>query len=104
MYCNRKYTPKPKKQGYPESVRKRAMEMCVDGGNLRRIARHLKVAPQTVSYWVTEVAEALPTNRLFCMGYLFSDDLNQNALLSLAVEFTVARSGGRWVGAECAAD
>ena len=34
--------------------------MYVDGGNLRRIARHLKVAPQTVSYWVTEVAEALP--------------------------------------------
>jgi transposase-like protein len=61
MYCNRKYTPKPKKQGYPESVRKRAMEMYVDGGNLRRIARHLKVAPQTVSYWVTEVAEALPS-------------------------------------------
>ena len=60
MYCNRKYTPKPKKQGYPESVRKRAIEMYVDGGNLRRIARHLKVAPQTVSYWVTEVAEALP--------------------------------------------
>lgn len=36
------------------------MEMYVDGGNLRRIARHLKVAPQTVAYWVTEVAEALP--------------------------------------------
>ena len=26
----------------------------------RRIARHLKVAPQTVAYWVTDVAEALP--------------------------------------------
>lgn len=60
MYCNRKYTPEPKKQGYPESVQKRAMEMYVDGGNLRRIARHLKVAPQTVAYWVTKVAEALP--------------------------------------------
>ena len=36
------------------------MEMYVDGGNLRRIARHLKVAPQTVAYWVTEVAKALP--------------------------------------------
>ena len=34
--------------------------MYVDGGNLRRIARHLKVSPQTVSLWVTEVAEALP--------------------------------------------
>lgn len=36
------------------------MEMYVDGNNLRRIARHLKVAPQTVAYWVTELAEALP--------------------------------------------
>lgn len=34
--------------------------MYVDGGNLRRIARHLKVAPQTVSLWVTNLAEALP--------------------------------------------
>ena len=60
MYCDRKYTAEPKAQGYPESMRKRAMEMYVDGGNLRRIARHLKVAPQTVAYWVTDVAEALP--------------------------------------------
>jgi len=36
------------------------MEMYVDGGNLRRIARHLKVAPQTIAYWVAEVVEALP--------------------------------------------
>ena len=41
-------------------MRKRTMEMYVDGNNLRRIARHLKVAPQTVAYWVTDVAEALP--------------------------------------------
>ena len=34
--------------------------MYVDGNKLRRIARHLKVAPQTVAYWVTDVAEALP--------------------------------------------
>jgi hypothetical protein len=27
MHCQRKYTPEPKKQGYPESMRKRAMEM-----------------------------------------------------------------------------
>ena len=60
MPYNRKYTPEPKHQGYPESVRKRAMEMYVDGNNLRRIARHLKVAPQTVAYWVTDLAEALP--------------------------------------------
>ena len=60
MHCGHKYTPEPKAQGYPESLRKRAMEMYVDGGNLRRIARHLKVSPQTIAYWVTEVDEALP--------------------------------------------
>lgn len=36
------------------------MEMYVDGNNLRRIARHLKVALQTVACWVTDLAEALP--------------------------------------------
>ncbi len=41
-------------------MRKRAIEMYVDGGNLRRIARHLKISPQTVGYWVREVAEAMP--------------------------------------------
>jgi len=60
MHCGHKYTPEPKKQGYPESVRRQALELYVDGNNLRRIARHLKVAPQTVAYWVTEVAQALP--------------------------------------------
>lgn len=60
MHCQRKYTPDPKPHGYPESLRKRAAEMYVDGGNLRRIARQLKVSPQTVSLWVTDRAEALP--------------------------------------------
>jgi transposase-like protein len=60
MHCNRRYTPEPKAQGYPESMRKRAIEMYVDGGNLRRIGRHLKISPQTVAYWVTDLAEALP--------------------------------------------
>jgi transposase-like protein len=60
MHCNRKYTPEPKQQGYPESTRKRAAQMYVDGGNMRRIARHLKIAPRTVALWVTDVAEALP--------------------------------------------
>jgi len=61
MHCSRKYTPEPKTQGYPESMHKRAMEMYVDGGNLRRIARHLKIAPQTVADWVSDLAEALPS-------------------------------------------
>ena len=60
MHCHHKYTPEPKAQGYPESMRRRAAEMYVDGGNLRRIARHLKVAPRTVALWVSHVAAALP--------------------------------------------
>ena len=34
--------------------------MYVDGDNLRRMARHLKIAPRTAALWVTDVAEALP--------------------------------------------
>jgi len=60
MHCNRKYTPEPKAQGYPESLRKRAAEMYVDGMNLRRIARQLKIHHRTVSLWVTDHAEGLP--------------------------------------------
>src|SRR5215210_5218291 len=60
MHCQRKYTPKPKHHGYPESLRKRAAEMYVDGGNLRRIARHLKVHHRTVALWVSDHAEAVP--------------------------------------------
>ena len=61
MHCQRKYTPHPKSNGYPESLRKQAAEMYVDGGNLRRIARQLKVSPQSVSLWVIDRAETLPT-------------------------------------------
>jgi transposase-like protein len=60
MHCQRKYTPEPKAQGYSAKVRQRALEMYVDGGNFRRIARHLKVSHRTVSLWVTAHAETLP--------------------------------------------
>jgi len=60
MHCQRKYTPEPKPQGYHVNLRKRAIEMYVDGGNFRRIARHLKVNPQTVAFWVTQHTESLP--------------------------------------------
>ena len=60
MYCNRKYTPDRKPQGYPASLRKQAAEMYVDGSNLRRIARRLKVHHRTVALWVKDQAEALP--------------------------------------------
>ena len=60
MHCHRKYTPEPKQQGYPDSLRKRAAEMYVDGMNLRKIARQLKVHHRTVALWVVDRAEALP--------------------------------------------
>ena len=56
----RKYTPDPKAQGYPETLRQRAAEMYVDGLNLRKIARHLKVHHRTVALWVADRAETLP--------------------------------------------
>lgn len=60
MDCNRKYTPEPKQQGYPETLRKRAVEMYVDGGNLHRVARQRKVHHRTVAVWVAEHADAWP--------------------------------------------
>lgn len=32
-----KYTPKPKQHGYPDEVRKQALQLYVDGMNMRRI-------------------------------------------------------------------
>ena len=34
--------------------------MYVDGGNLRRVARHLKVHQRTVALWVADQVAALP--------------------------------------------
>lgn len=41
-------------------MRKRAMEMYVDGMNLRKIGRQLKVHHRTVALWVVDRAEASP--------------------------------------------
>lgn len=60
MHCGRKYTPVRKIQGYPASLRQRAIQMYVDGGNFRRIARQLKVNHQSVADWVKRYAQSLP--------------------------------------------
>jgi transposase len=60
MHCQRKYTPYPKSRGYPHSLRQQAVQLYVDGLNLRRIARHLKVNHQTVANWVQAHAQSLP--------------------------------------------
>lgn len=59
MYCDRKYTPEPKRKGYSEDIRHQALQMYVDGMNLRRIGRHLGIHHRTVSLWVAAQAENL---------------------------------------------
>lgn len=61
QHCRRFYTLQPKKKGYSPQVRRAALRMYADGLNLRRIARLVGVAPQTVVNWVKEACEALPT-------------------------------------------
>jgi transposase-like protein len=60
MHCGSKYTPEPKWHGYPDAMRKQAVQWYVDGMNLRRIARHLGVHHRTVSLWVKASAAQLP--------------------------------------------
>ena len=60
MHCVRKYTPKPITQGYPDEIRQQALQMYVDGLNLRRIGRHLSIHHQTISLWVKAQANLLP--------------------------------------------
>ena len=50
--CQRRHTPEPKPQGYPEAVRQEAVRQYVDGMNYRRIARHLGVDHKSVMNWV----------------------------------------------------
>ena len=66
--CGRKYTPEPKAQGYPPEMRRQALRMYVDGGNLRRIGRTLGVVHQTVANWVTAASDACQTPRPFPTG------------------------------------
>jgi transposase-like protein len=60
MHCHCKYTPEPKRHGYPDNMRKQAVQMYVDGINLRRIARHFGIHHRTVSLWVQASAASLP--------------------------------------------
>jgi transposase-like protein len=60
MFCQIKYTPKPKEWAYDESVRRKALELYVDGMNLRRIARHLGTHHRTISLWVQAHTQTLP--------------------------------------------
>jgi len=58
--CGCKYTPEKKPHSYSAEVRRKAVQMYVDGINLRRIARHLGVNHQSVANWANADAEKLP--------------------------------------------
>lgn len=60
MHCGRKYTPQPKVHGYGEEMRRRALQLYVDGNNLRRIGRILGIHHRTVSLWVQTSAAHIP--------------------------------------------
>jgi transposase-like protein len=59
--CRRYFTPDPKPEGYDESVRTQALKLYLEGTSFRAIGRLLGLHHQTVSNWITQAANALPT-------------------------------------------
>jgi len=60
MFCQIKYMPAPKSWANPEEARQKAIQMYMDGMNLRRVARQLGIHHRTVSLWVKACAAQLP--------------------------------------------
>jgi transposase-like protein len=60
MHCGSKYTPEPKVHGYGNEMRRQALQLYVDGMNLRRIGRQLGIHHRTVSLWIKASAARLP--------------------------------------------
>ena len=59
--CDKRHTPVPNDNGYSDAFRLQAIKLYVDGNNLRRIARHLEISPQSVSNWVNAYVHQLPS-------------------------------------------
>jgi transposase-like protein len=57
--CRRTYTPVPKERGYCASVRQEAVRYSLEGLSQRKVARLLKVSPQSVANWLAQAAEKL---------------------------------------------
>ena len=58
--CNRKYTPHPKRNGYAQETRQRAIRLILDGNSQRQAARHAGVSHGTVANWFKQYADELP--------------------------------------------
>ena len=66
--CGTTYTPEPKRQGYSEEIKEKAVGLYVEGNNFRRIGRLLSVNHQSVVNRINGYHEkikdktSLPTN------------------------------------------
>ena len=60
QHCQRRYTPEPNDNGYPQGLRRQAVKLYVDGMNYRRIARHLQVDHKSIINWVKAYTDQLP--------------------------------------------
>lgn len=57
--CARVYTPAPKAQGHPASVRQEAVRYSLEGLSQRKIARLLHISQQSVANWLSQAALTL---------------------------------------------
>ena len=57
--CRRSYTPHPKPQGCAAELRQEAVRYCLEGLSQRKVARLLRVAPQSVANWLAQAAVRL---------------------------------------------
>jgi len=62
--CKRTYTPAPNQRGYPETLRRQAIKLYLEGNSLRSIGRILKVTHQSVSNWIATYSQQLPKSDL----------------------------------------
>ena len=58
--CQRRYTPLPMPERYPETLRSEAVHLYLSGLSFRTVARKLGVNHQSVINWVNEYAQKLP--------------------------------------------
>lgn len=59
LSCHRTYTPAPKAQGHPGEVRQEAVRYSLEGLSQRKVARLLRVSPQSVANWLSLGADQL---------------------------------------------
>lgn len=59
--CQRYFTAERKPLGYADAVRKQALQLYLEGTSFRAIGRLLGLHHQTVSNWISQAADSLPT-------------------------------------------